>query len=87
MVAANVMICTKEVLTADEAAKYMGVKISYLYKLTSQCAIAHYKPSGKMCYFKRAELDEWLTSNRVATSQELNDRAMALCMKRKNPVI
>ena len=33
---ASTIFCTKEVLTADEAAKYMGVSKSYLYKLTGK---------------------------------------------------
>ena len=34
LITANTIFCTKEVLTSDEAAKYMGVSKSYLYKLT-----------------------------------------------------
>ena len=30
----NIIFCTKEVLTSDEAAAYMGISKSYLYKLT-----------------------------------------------------
>ena len=30
----NIIFCTKEVLTSDEAAKYCGFSKSYLYKLT-----------------------------------------------------
>ena len=32
MVTENTIFCTKEVLTSDEAAKYMGISKSYLYK-------------------------------------------------------
>ena len=56
LITANVIGCTKEVLTSDEAAVYMGVSKSYLYKLTMRKQIPHYKPMGKMCYFNRAEL-------------------------------
>lgn len=34
MVTANTIFTTKEVLTSDEAAAYMGISKSYLYKLT-----------------------------------------------------
>lgn len=34
LIAANTLFCTKEVLTSDEAARYMGISKSYLYKLT-----------------------------------------------------
>ena len=49
LVTANTIFCTKEVLTSDEAAKYMGVSKSYLYKLTMRQQIPHFKPMGKMC--------------------------------------
>lgn len=80
-VTANTLFCTKEVLTSDEAARYMGVSKSYLYKLTMRRRIPHYKPAGKMCYFNRHELEAWLQGNRVATSEEIAERAGAYCMK------
>ena len=73
---------TKEVLTSNEAAEYMGISKSYLYKLTMNNNIPHYKPMGKMCYFNREELVDWLQSNRVATTTELNERANAYCMQK-----
>lgn len=75
LIAANMLFCTKEVLTSTEAAKYMGVSKSYLYKLTMRGEIPHYKPNGKMCYFNRAELEAWLQNNRCSTNAEINDRA------------
>ena len=81
MVAANTIFCTKEVLTSDEAAKYMGISKSYLYKLTMKQLIPHFKPLGKMCYFNRLELEQWLQSNRIATETEINQKAQSLCMK------
>lgn len=83
MVTANTIFTTKEVLTSDEAAAYMGISKSYLYKLTMRQQVPYYKPMGKMCYFNRAELEEWLQSNRVATASEIADRANQYCMKGK----
>ena len=34
LITANTIFCTKEVLTSNEAAQYMGISKSYLYKLT-----------------------------------------------------
>lgn len=82
LITANTIFCTKEVLTSDEAAKYMGVSKSYLYKLTMRQQIPHYKPMGKMCYFNRAELEQWLQSNRVSTSTEISQQAQTYCMKK-----
>lgn len=81
MVTANTLFTTKEVLTSDEAAQYMGISKSYLYKLTMRGEIPHYKPMGKMCYFNRLELEQWLQQNRVASSTEIADAANRYCMK------
>ena len=81
MVTANTIFTTKEVLTSDEAARYMGISMSYLYKLTMRGIIPHYKPMGKMCYFNRLELERWLQQNRVASSTEIADAANRYCMK------
>ena len=78
----NTIFCTKEVLTSDEAAAYMGISKSYLYKLTMKQLIPHYKPMGKMCYFNRVELENWLQSNRVATADEISQQAQTYCMRK-----
>ena len=59
-------INTKELLTIEEPAQYLGISKSYLYKLTSRGAIPHYKPFGKMVYFNRKELVKWLQRKRIA---------------------
>lgn len=82
LVTANIINCTKEVLTSDEAAKYMGISKSYLYKLTMRQQIPHYKPMGKMVYFDRLELEKWLKLNRISTTDEIEQKAMAYCMKK-----
>lgn len=55
----------KTVLTAHEACEYMGITESHLYKLTSTGRIPCYKPTGKLVYFDRSELDDWLLRNRI----------------------
>lgn len=47
----------------SEACMYIGVSESMLYKLTANKEIPHYKPRGKMIYFAKEELDEWLLQN------------------------
>lgn len=82
LISEKTIICSKSVLTADEAAKYMGVSKSTLYKLTMKRVVPHSKPNGKLCFFNRVELEKWLLSNRVATADELQDRAQ-ICCRRK----
>jgi excisionase family DNA binding protein len=82
LITANIIHCTKEVLTSTEAAKYIGISKSHLYKLTMQKKIPYYKPMGKACYFNRQELEQWLQSNKIETDEELNQRAAAFCRKK-----
>ena len=61
----------KNVLTFDETSVYTGISKSYLYKLTSKRQIPHYKPTGKLIFFKLDELERWLLSHRIGTREEL----------------
>ena len=72
---------TKRVLNSKEAASYMGISLSYLHKLTMRRAIPHYKPLGKLLFFDRNELNEWLKRCRVATDEELTRQANDYCKK------
>ena len=80
-VSKKMMLCQKEVLTLDETAEYTGLTKSALYKLTHTRQIPFSKPGGKMLFFSRQALDQWMMSNPVATDVELNSRAQAYCMK------
>lgn len=59
-------------LNFKEACAYLGFAPSYLYKLTYRKIIPHYKPSGKMLFFSKAELDEWIFKNRDQKSEDRN---------------
>jgi excisionase family DNA binding protein len=49
----------KSVLNLDEAATFLGISKSHLYKLTSTGGIPCYSPGGKKLYFNRSELEKW----------------------------
>ena len=66
---------TKNVLSFDEASKYLNLSKSYLYKLTSAQQIHHYKPQGKMIYFEKDALDAWLRQNPVKTQTQISQEA------------
>jgi len=72
----NLMLSQKNVLTLSEGATYMGVSKSYLYKLTSLGKIPFYKPRGKMNYFNRLELENWLLQNRITPADEIEAKAI-----------
>lgn len=52
-------------MTPEEAARWIGIGKSYLYKLTSGKKIPHYKV-GRKILFDRGELEEWMNTKRVA---------------------
>ncbi|GAB4032928.1 helix-turn-helix domain-containing protein [Spirosoma gilvum] len=70
-----IVACFKTTLTLEEAAAYAGLSVSHIYKLTSSGKIPHFKPSGKVIYFDRAELDAWMKRNRVKTTEEIEHEA------------
>lgn len=47
-------------LTFKDACAYLGYAPSYLYKLTYKNVVPHYKPTGKIIFFSKNELDEWI---------------------------
>jgi excisionase family DNA binding protein len=65
----------KEILTFEEACIYLGRKASFMYKLTSGRLIPHYVPNGKLIYFKRTELDEWVLQHKRKSLEEVKDEA------------
>lgn len=67
-------------LTAEEAAEYMGITMSYLYKLTHLKMIPYTRPFGKKIYFEREALDAILRSNPVRTEAEVSEMAQSYCM-------
>lgn len=71
----------KEVFTSAEAAAYLGISKSCLYKLTMGRKIPHYK-SAKLCYFDRQELIEWMKAHKVQTQEELEAKAKEIVRKK-----
>ena len=65
----------KDVLTLEEAAKFMGIARSSLYKMTHEQAIPFYKPNGKMIFFEKSDLLAWVRKNRVSSEAEISEEA------------
>lgn len=71
----KMLLSQKNVLTFDEAAGFIGISKSHLYKLTMVNALPFYRPRGKMIYFERVELENWLLQNRITPADELEAKA------------
>ncbi len=61
----------KNILTLKEAATFMGISSSTLYKMTHRRTIPFYKPNGKLIFFKKEDLINWMLKNRQDTIEEL----------------
>jgi excisionase family DNA binding protein len=76
----RIYLLQKEVLSLQEACVYLCISQSHMYKLTSSRSIPHYSPTGKLIYFKRTELDEWILKNKRCSKEELE---IAISMMKK----
>ena len=51
---------------------FLGIKRSYLYELVRNHKIPHFKSrGGKLTYFKRKDLEEWMTGGNGRPKNEL----------------
>ena len=64
----------KEVLSVEEAARFMDIARNSLYKMTSDRSIPFYQPNGKMIYFEKADILEWIRKNRVMPVMYYEDK-------------
>ncbi len=65
-------------LSMSKAVKYTGLSKSHLYKLTSSKELSHYKPKGKMVFFRKSELDTFLLTNKISTKEELEMKSIKI---------
>ena len=68
-----------ELLSVDLAAAYLNLAKQTLYGFTSRSEIPHIK-RGKKLYFKKSELEKWLSDGKRKTVDELETE---LCDKEK----
>ena len=71
----------KKVLSFKEGCKYCDISESSMYKHTSNGTVPYYKPHGKLIFFKREDLDDWMLQNRHSTSEELENEAISKSFK------
>lgn len=60
---------TKDILNMKEVCQYLDISQSLLYKLTCSGEIPHYKPRGKMIFFEKKELIEWIKKSNLLSSE------------------
>jgi excisionase family DNA binding protein len=63
-----------EFLNITQASEYLQIAKQTIYGLTASRKIPHCK-TGKRLYFKTEELDDYISKNRVATQEEIENKA------------
>lgn len=79
----RLLTANKEVLTFEETCDYTGISRSYLYKLTASGNIPHSKPNGKMIFFEKRKLNDWLLQNSRNSHAEISDDALKYTFKNR----
>lgn len=73
----------RKLLNSQEAADYIGVKLSYFRKMMMRRVIPMYKPSGKLCFFNPDDLDAYMNRIRIASQDEIDAEAARYLSNRK----
>lgn len=68
-------ILKKNVWNIDELAIYLRLSPDRCSRLAKERAFPSYKQNGRY-YFKRQEIEAWLTSNRISSVDEMNSDAV-----------
>ena len=75
----------RNILTVEDLAVYAGITKGWIYKLTSAGLIPFYKsPTGKLIYFKRSEIDDWLFSKPSPATKTIAQIQKKLKKKKPN---
>lgn len=73
----NLCFATKEVLNLEEASTFLGIAKSTLYKMTHTNVIPYFKPAGKLIFFEKKALLDWVRGAKSLSEEELKEEAAA----------
>lgn len=69
-------------MNSSEAADFLGVSNSTLYKYTQRAIVPYSKPAGRDLVFKKSELVKFLESKSCKDSRDLDSLADDYCINR-----
>lgn len=78
-------ILKKNVWTIDELALYLRLTPDRCSRLAKDRAFPSYKQNGRY-FFKREEIESWLTSNRISSADELASQAAFHTLTRRKSI-
>lgn len=71
----KLLLQQKAVFKPEEAANYLDISLSTLYKMTSAGILPFSKPNGKLIYFSKSSLDDWMLSKLSRSLDQTNKEA------------
>lgn len=77
------IMSSKAVLNVKEAAAFLGVSTSHLYHMLSDRSMPHYR-KGRNVFFKKDDLEQWITSDRIASRDEIEREAARIVRSKPN---
>ena len=75
-----------DLIDLEAAARFLGLKKSYLYKLTSTRQIPFYKYGGRLIMFDRAAMESWRAARLQAVPSKAEAAASAAAYCAANPL-
>ena len=74
-----------DILSFDQALKFLQISSPKLYGLTSKKTIPFMKKDNKL-YFSREELTEWILEGRIKTNKEIEEEAERFITRHRLPI-
>jgi excisionase family DNA binding protein len=71
-------------MNVEQVASFIGLSKPTIYGLTHGRKIPHFKTGKKLC-FKKSEIENWITSSKVSTKQEIKLKASEYVYR--NPIV
>lgn len=75
------LFLSKETFNVKDFSKYSGFKESYIYKIIDD--VNHSKPNGKMLFFKKEDIDDYLLRNPSKSKTTLKREAVEFSLKNR----
>ncbi len=70
----NTLLSAKSVLTTHDVVLLTGISETHLRNMRMRREIPYYRKSGKLIYYDRKEIEDWMKENRVDTFSECGER-------------
>lgn len=64
-----------EILRIEDVAEITGYKVGYLYQLMHEGKLPYYTPTGKIAFFKRSEVYDFVFQHKHKADYEIAEEA------------